>query len=53
MKAILNCEDFNPMEVMFEALKDIDVNVVGLPDELESLELTLDSEDLNGYSEVY
>jgi hypothetical protein len=53
MKAILNCEDFNPMEVMFEALKDIDVNVAGLPDELESLELTLDSKDFNGYSEIY
>jgi hypothetical protein len=53
MKAILNCEDFNPMEVMFKALEDIDVDVTGLPDELESLELTLDSEDLNGYSEVY
>ena len=53
MKAILNCEEFNPMEVMFEALKDIDVNVTGLPDELESLELTLDSKDFNGYSEVY
>jgi len=53
MKAILNCEDFNPMEVMVKALEDIDVDVTGLPDELESLELTLDSEDLNGYSEVY
>ena len=29
MKAILNCEDFNPVEVMFEALEDIDVNVTG------------------------
>ena len=53
MKAILNCEDFNPMEVMFKALEDIDVNVTNLPDELESLELTLDSKDFNGYSEVY
>ena len=50
MKAILNCEDFNPMEVMFEALKDINVNVTNMPDELESLELTLDYEDLNGYN---
>jgi hypothetical protein len=49
MKAILNCEDFNPMEVMFKALDDIDVNITNLPDELESLELALDSEDLNGY----
>jgi len=53
MKAVLNCEDFNPMEVMFEALKDIDVNVTNLPDELESLELTLDRKDFNGYNEVY
>ena len=53
MKAILNCEDFNPMEVMFQALEDIDVNVTGLPDELESLELTLDNEDLKGYNDIY
>ena len=49
MKAILNCEDFNPMEVMFKALDGIDVNITNLPDELESLELTLDAKDLNGY----
>ena len=49
MKAILNCEDFNPMEVMFKALEDIDVNITNLPDELESLELALDEKDLNGY----
>ena len=29
MKAILNCEDFNPMEVMIKSLEDIDVNVTG------------------------
>ena len=50
MKAILNCEDFNPLEIMFEALKDINVNVTNLSDELESLELALGYEDLKGYS---
>jgi len=53
MKAILNCEEFNPMEVMFKSLKDIDVDVTNLPDELESLELALGYEDLKGYSEAY
>jgi len=53
MKAILNCEEFNPMEVMFKSLEDIDVNVTNLPDELEALELALDYEELKGYSEIY
>lgn len=53
MKAILNCEDFNPMEVMFKSLEDIDVNVTNLPDELESLELALDYDDFKGYSGIY
>jgi hypothetical protein len=53
MKAILNCEDFNPMEVMFKSLEDINVNVTNLPDELESLELALDRKDFNGYNEAY
>ena len=53
MKAILNCEDFNPLEVMFEALKDIDVNVTNLPDELTSLELALGYKEVNGYSDRY
>ena len=52
MKAILNCEDFNPMKIMFEALKDIDVDVTNLPDELETLKLSLDREEVNGYNTI-
>ena len=33
MKAILNAEDFNPISVMMEALKDIEVNYNNLPSE--------------------
>ena len=52
MKAILNCEDFNPMKIMFEALKDIDVDVTNLPHELETLKLSLDREEINGYNTI-
>jgi len=52
MKAILNCEDFNPIEVMFEALKDINVDITNLPDELETLKLSLDREEVNGYDTI-
>ena len=38
---------------MFEALKDIDVNVTNLPGELASLELALGYEDVNGYNDQY
>tara|TARA_Y100000310_G_C20700595_1_gene829512 strand:+ start:66 stop:1583 length:1518 start_codon:yes stop_codon:yes gene_type:complete len=31
MKAVLACDRFNPLEIMYEALKDIDVNVNNIP----------------------
>ena len=49
----MNCEDFNPIVVMFEALKSIDVNVTNLPDELTSLELALGYKEVNGYDDQY
>ena len=33
MKAILNAEDFTPMDVMMEALKDIELNYINLPED--------------------
>ena len=55
MKAILNCEDFCALDVMLEALKDIDVNITNLPDadELEHFEYALSYEEIrnNGYNE--
>jgi hypothetical protein len=33
MKAILNAEEFNPMDVMMEALKDIELNYINLPED--------------------
>ena len=33
MKAILNAEDFTPMDVMIEALKDIELNYINLPED--------------------
>ena len=31
MKAVLNAEEFNPISVMLEALKDININYTNLP----------------------
>ena len=31
MKAVLNAEEFNPISVMMEALKDIELNYINLP----------------------
>jgi hypothetical protein len=33
MKAVLNAEDFTPMDVMIEALKDIELNYINLPED--------------------
>ena len=33
MKAILNAEDFTPMDVMMEALKPIGLNYINLPED--------------------
>jgi hypothetical protein len=33
MKAILNAEEFNPISVMMEALKDIELDYTNLPSE--------------------
>ena len=33
MKAILNAENFTPMDVMMEALKDIELNYINLPED--------------------
>ena len=33
MKAVLNAEDFNPVSVMMEALKDIEIDYTNLPSE--------------------
>jgi len=33
MKAILNAEEFTPMDVMMEALKDIELNYINLPED--------------------
>ena len=33
MKAILNAEEFTPMDVMIEALKDIELNYINLPED--------------------
>ena len=35
MKAILNAENFTPMDVMLEALKPIDLDYTNLKDELD------------------
>ena len=35
MKAILNAEDFNPINVMLEALKDIEIDYTNLPTEFK------------------
>ena len=35
MKAILSCEDFNPMNVMMEALEPIELDYTNLNDELD------------------
>ena len=35
MKAILNAEDFNPISVMMEALKDIEIEYKHLPSEFK------------------
>ena len=35
MKAILNAEEFNPISVMMEALKDIDIDFTNLPEEFK------------------
>ena len=32
MKAVLNAEEFNPLSIMMEALKDIDINYSNLPE---------------------
>ena len=31
MKAVLACDQFNPLEIMYEALKDIAVNITNIP----------------------
>ena len=33
MKAVLNAENFTPMDVMLEALKDIELNYINLPED--------------------
>tara|TARA_B100000287_G_scaffold44065_1_gene39647 strand:+ start:364 stop:552 length:189 start_codon:yes stop_codon:yes gene_type:complete len=33
MKAVLNAENFTPMDVMMEALKDIEIDYTNLPSE--------------------
>ena len=33
MKAVLNAENFTPMDVMMEALKDIELNYINLPED--------------------
>jgi hypothetical protein len=33
MKAVLNAEEFNPISVMMEALKDIELDYTNLPEE--------------------
>ena len=35
MKAILNAEDFTPMDVMIEALKPIEIDYINLPEDFE------------------
>ncbi len=35
MKAVLNAEEFNPVSVMMEALKDIEIDYSNLPSEFE------------------
>ena len=35
MEAVLNCEDFTPMNVMLEALKPIELDYTNLNDELD------------------
>ena len=35
MKAVLNAEEFNPISVMMEALKDIELNYNNLPSEFK------------------
>jgi len=32
MKAVLNAEEFNPLSIMVEALKDIDIDYSNLPE---------------------
>ena len=32
MKAVLNAEEFNPLTIMMEALKDININYSNLPE---------------------
>ena len=31
MKAVLNAEEFNPLSIMMEALKDIEIDYTNLP----------------------
>ena len=35
MKAVLNAEEFTPMDVMMEALKPIEIDYVNLPEDFE------------------
>ena len=35
MKAILNAEEFTPMDVMMEALKPIEIDYINLPEDFE------------------
>ena len=35
MKAVLNAEEFNPVSVMMEALKDIEIDYSNLPKEFK------------------
>ena len=35
MKAVLNAEEFNPVSVMMEALKDIEIDFTNLPEKFE------------------
>jgi hypothetical protein len=42
MKAILECDDFNPMDMMMESLKEIQVDCTNLPN---SLDIIYESED--------
>ena len=35
MKAVLNAEEFNPVSVMMEALKDFEIDFTNLPSEFK------------------
>lgn len=48
MKSILECDDFNPMNVMMEALKEIEVDCTNLPNSLD-----IDYEEEETWDEWY